>query len=117
MGMSDSIIDSINCQTKKRYGDRFAQFGYSPVTLGWNKGKQFERFHQLTSEWGNMSGSSFLDIGCGFGDFLKFLDISGVKDYSYTGIDITPELIAKAQEIFSNPGNIISPPRVSTRNS
>ena len=50
------IIDS--------YRRLLAAHGYSHKALGWDKGKQFLRFHQITSSW-NLSGASLLDVGCG----------------------------------------------------
>jgi SAM-dependent methyltransferase len=100
----DSIkIEEIQHATKERYAARYREHGYSPLTLGWNKGKQFERFHQLTSDW-DMNGRSVLDVGCGFGDFLHYADRMGVKGLDYTGIDITPELICEARKIHGVDG-------------
>lgn len=42
-------------------------------------------------------GISVLDIGCAQGGFASVLG-EHLKDYSYTGVDISPEMIEKAQE-------------------
>lgn len=70
----------------------YEQYGYSPKSLGWNNGKQFLRFHQLTSDW-DLSGARILDVGCGFGDFLIYLDLIKAKNFEYTGIDIVEPFI------------------------
>ena len=70
--------------------------GYSPKALGWDKGKQFLRFRELTNLW-NLENSSILDIGCGFGDFVKYLKFEGIKSFNYTGIDLVKEFIDKAK--------------------
>ncbi len=83
------------------YRSLFKEFGYSPKSLGWNNGKQFLRFHQLTSSW-VLENSSWLDVGCGFGDFIKFLRGNKVDNFSYTGIDVVPEFINFANNHYQN---------------
>jgi 2-polyprenyl-3-methyl-5-hydroxy-6-metoxy-1,4-benzoquinol methylase len=56
----------------QRYSRRFAEHGYSPKTLGWDKGKQDIRFAVLTSQY-DFAGKRVLDIGCGFGDLNRTL--------------------------------------------
>ena len=70
--------------------------GYSPKALGWDKGKQFLRFRELTNLW-NLENSSILDIGCGFGDFVNYLKLEGIKPFNYTGIDLVKEFVDKAK--------------------
>jgi SAM-dependent methyltransferase len=54
------------------------------------------RFRELTNLW-NLENSSILDIGCGFGDFVKYLKFEGIKSFNYTGIDLVKEFIDKAK--------------------
>ena len=82
------------------YRRRYARFGYSPVTLGWNTGKQDIRFELLRNGF-NLEGRSVLDIGCGFGDLNHYLQ-SLYRSYSYTGVDLVPDFISKAQELYSS---------------
>lgn len=82
------------------YRDLYLQHGYSPKSLGWDKEKQFLRFYQLTADW-DLTGVHILDVGCGFGDLLYYLDYAGVTDYRYSGIDIVPEFIEEAQRRHS----------------
>jgi SAM-dependent methyltransferase len=86
-----SLVDS--------YRSMYKEFGYSPKSLGWNNGKQFLRFHQLTSSW-KLENTSWLDVGCGFGDFIKFLYTSKVNIFDYTGVDIVPEFINFAKNYY-----------------
>lgn len=44
-------------------------------------------------------GKSWLDLGCGFGRFLKYLE-SKVDDPDYIGYDSSPDMIARAKENF-----------------
>ena len=80
------------------YTRRYEKFGYSPVTLGWNTGKQDIRFNLLRNGF-DLEGCSILDIGCGFGDLNRFLQ-SRYSSYSYVGVDLVPSLISKARELY-----------------
>ena len=76
------------------YRQLLKEHGYTPMALGC-KGKQFLRFHQLTSDW-DLNCSSILDVGCGFGDFNKYLDFLNLKDCRYTGIEVVKEFFEEA---------------------
>ena len=44
-------------------------------------------------------GKSYLDLGCGFGRFLKFLD-ANVDEPNYIGYDSSPAMLARIREHF-----------------
>lgn len=88
-------------QIVESYQRLYAAHGYAPKSLGWDKGKQFLRFHQLTSEW-NLAGASLLDVGCGFGDFVRYLAAMKVDGCAYTGIDLVGEFISEAERRFGS---------------
>lgn len=97
MSLSDKDRDKII----KRYTGRFLEYGYSPKTLGWDKGKQDIRFNILTSQY-DFNNKSVLDIGCGFGDLNKTLKYKAGNNYKYLGLDIVPVLIKKAKKLYQN---------------
>jgi len=100
--MNKFILSSAEqCITIKRYSDRFKKFGYSPKSLGWDKGKQEVRFQVLTSQY-DFTSKTVLDIGCGFGDLSKFLSINYKDNYQYFGIDLVPDLINQAKSLYKN---------------
>jgi trans-aconitate methyltransferase len=76
----------------RRYRERLARFQHDPRTLGWDKGKQPERFQALTQLLPLCQLRSLLDVGCGFGDLYPFLREHGFPG-TYTGLDFVPELI------------------------
>ncbi len=86
----------------KKYTESYKKFGYSPKALGWENGRQEIRFKILTSFFSQFSNKTILDIGCGFGDLFQFIYKNVNVHFQYIGIDITPEFILKAQEIYSN---------------
>ena len=85
----------------KYYEELYKKHGNSPKSLGWDKGKQFLRFHQLTSDF-DLNNSSFLDVGCGFGDFVKYLNYNKINDFKYTGVDMMTEFINEAKKLHSS---------------
>lgn len=83
------------------YRELYRVHGVSPDSLGWHKGNQNLRFEQLVLNL-NLNRSSILDVGCGFGDFIEFLEMNHVEDYRYTGIDIVEEFISESRMKFSS---------------
>jgi SAM-dependent methyltransferase len=82
--------------TISRYSERLKQFGETPKTLGWSKDKETIRF-KILFQVGQFENCSVLDVGCGFGDFLKYLKQKNI-DVKYTGVDLNADLIAIAQK-------------------
>ncbi len=82
-------VDRIDVIEKYRAG--YEAHGYSPRTLGWDKGRQDIRFEVLLSFF-EVSGKSILDIGCGFGDINRTLFRHCGDAYDYTGLDLVDEL-------------------------
>lgn len=97
--MSISMPLSDKQETIERYSSRYQKFGYSPKSLGWDKGKQDVRFEILTSQY-DFSEKSVLDIGCGFGDLNKTLNEKYAHNYSYLGVDLVPDLVNEARKQY-----------------
>ena len=96
------FIDPSFSSTIERYTRRFNQHGYSPLSLGWSKGKQQVRFDILTSQV-DLRGKRILDFGCGFGDLNITLQSLYDDQYEYIGIDIVPCLLDQARKIYTQP--------------
>ena len=100
--VSSSRLDSAmnKAQRKRiidRHSDSLKRYGYHPNALYWsNKDVQDIRFAVL-AEIGVASGDSVLDVGCGFADLKRWFDTRGMM-VDYTGIDISPDLIAVARQ-------------------
>lgn len=86
--------------TVEKYRKGYAEHGYSPKTLGWDKGRQDIRFEVLLSFF-ECRGKSILDIGCGFGDLNKALRRRCKNDYQYLGVDLVSELIDEGGQRYS----------------
>lgn len=64
--------------------------------LGYRANESQERRFQALLHWGEMSGCSVLDLGCGYGDLRPFLD-QHYRDFIYLGVDFLAEFIDAAQ--------------------
>jgi SAM-dependent methyltransferase len=99
---------ALSADDKKRivdlYEGRFEQFGWDVRTVGWSsKSDQKLRFSVLCRGL-HLAGRKILDVGCGLGDFVAFLDESGAENYDYLGIDISPKLVAEAEKRYGGSG-------------
>jgi SAM-dependent methyltransferase len=56
------------------------------------------RHRQFLRLFDGATDASIIDLGCGFGDFLRFLRAEGYRG-RFTGYDIAPEMIEKAREL------------------
>jgi len=78
-------------KTLKKYKD-------GPKAVGWNSlQSQSSRFNVMT-EIGNLKDKTILDFGCGLGDFFPIAYSKGIK--SYTGYDISSDMIKKAKKKY-----------------
>jgi len=55
----------------------------------------------------NLNELQCLDIGCGFGGFIRFLASSGVNPRNIHGIDITPGRVSKARSLAPASANLL----------
>ena len=93
--MDTKIINYYNKKVKE----------YGPVSKGvdWNgKESQYLRFDILSNIFEEKSDFSLLDYGCGYGEFLNYLDKNHYKNISYTGFDLSNEMITRAKLKFPN---------------
>jgi len=80
-----------------RHRDSLMRHGYHPNALYWSSREIQEiRFGTLAGI-GIGNGDSVLDVGCGFGDFLRWFERQG-GGLAYTGIDLSPDLLAEARK-------------------
>src|SRR3989344_5040153 len=65
---------------------------------GWASNETENIRFEVFLKVGDLNNCSILDVGCGFGDFYDFLKKKKTQNFSYTGIDINPEMIKRAKE-------------------
>ena len=81
------------------YSRLLEEHGYDPQSVGWGnlKGKQSLRF-DILCQIGNLSNSTILDVGCGFGDLYRYLQYKKII-VKYLGVDINDELLKIGRKI------------------
>jgi SAM-dependent methyltransferase len=81
------------------YASTLAAHGSTPQGVDWNGTESHERRHrQFLRLLDGSRDASVIDLGCGFGDFLRFLRAEGYLG-RFTGYDIAPGMIEKAREL------------------
>ncbi|OVE81100.1 hypothetical protein BVY03_04685, partial [bacterium K02(2017)] len=63
--------------------------------VSWSSRTTQEARFRIFDQLGDLNNHSLLDIGCGLGDFYRYLTNQGLI-IDYTGFDIMPEFILKA---------------------
>ena len=88
---------------RRFYLEKFQRYQDSPYSLGWNSRESQELRYRILSQIDQFTskkitgGASLLDLGCGLGHLIDFLEKNEV-DVTYTGIDIIPEFIEAAKK-------------------
>ncbi|HZP81036.1 MAG TPA: bifunctional GNAT family N-acetyltransferase/class I SAM-dependent methyltransferase [Chthonomonadaceae bacterium] len=81
------------------YTERLERYGLDHRALDWGSRASQERRFAILAEIGPLHNASLLDIGCGLADYYAYLTQRGVP-VRYTGMDITPAMIAAATKRF-----------------
>lgn len=100
----DGDLTQAELQTiRQLYEARYEQFGDSHKTVGWGSIRdQILRFDMLCRGL-DLTGKKILDVGCGLGDIVPYLEIRYPSGFEYTGIDVAPSLVEAAQKKFTKP--------------
>lgn len=96
--MEPFLSDLDKSRLRDLYENRLVDFGPEDVrTVGWgSRHDQYLRFDVLLREL-DPTGKIVLDVGCGLGDMIPYLDARFESDrYQYIGVDICPKLVAAA---------------------
>lgn len=83
----------------ERYNGRIEKFGCVFEALASGTEERREIRFRIMTEVGMSDGDSVLDLGCGFGDFFRYVAQKGLK-VNYVGYDINPLLIEEARRRY-----------------
>jgi SAM-dependent methyltransferase len=84
------------------YNARFSEYGRDIKTVGWgNAADQRLRFDVLFRGL-DPKGKTILDIGCGLGDLVPYLEEKTRGDFTYIGIDIAEKLVEDAKTRYTH---------------
>jgi SAM-dependent methyltransferase len=85
------------------FEEQIEKYGLNPEGVNWGtKESQYKRFEIIEELIPDMSDSSVLDLGCGFGDFYIYLQEKGNLPELYKGADAVPSMVEKAKERVLN---------------
>lgn len=86
------------------YNSRFDQYGRDIKTVGWgSENSQHLRFEVLFRGL-DPKGKTILDVGCGLGDLIPYLESHTGGDFYYIGVDIAGKLIDDARATYGHAG-------------
>ncbi|HYL87264.1 MAG TPA: class I SAM-dependent methyltransferase [Burkholderiales bacterium] len=89
--------------TARFYENHIRRYGYDYRALGFRQRSSQEKRFATALSLGDFHGKRLLDVGCGFGDLLSWLNARGVEP-RYTGIDICRPMIERCRKRFKGSG-------------
>jgi len=92
----------VKINNKEFYAKSIKQHGVSPLGVHWkNQDTQYKRFEILTDFIKHdITNSSIVDAGCGFGEYYKYLKEHNLLPKRYLGIDREASMVEKAKDRF-----------------
>ena len=100
------LLEQISKELREYYADRGAEQSCA-VQVGWKSDRaQIIRFAQLIKVIENRADHfSINDLGCGLGDFSKYLADQRLQSFRYTGYDVSDRMIKSARELYGQNKN------------
>jgi len=93
---------------KEAYQRSFQKHGTVARALKWQTQKAANiRYQNLTAEI-DFNGKSVIDLGCGFGDAIPFIEKKS-KNFTYLGVDLVPEFIQEARRRYPKHSFLVGP--------
>ena len=84
----------------KYYSNKLSEHGIVPNGVDWkDKESQYLRFEKIYDLFRNENHVQLNDLGCGYGEFVTFLDNRKSK-YKYIGYDISERMVIAARERY-----------------
>ncbi|MFB9265925.1 class I SAM-dependent methyltransferase [Bradyrhizobium erythrophlei] len=97
--MTDPIQSRILTEVAQYYSAKLEAHGATPQGVDWNGSESHHlRHRQFLRLLADSRHSSVIDLGCGFGDFLRFLRDNGHPGH-FIGYDVAPSMIEKARKL------------------
>ncbi len=90
----------LDTETTQFYEEHIRRYGYGYRALGFGRRASQEKRFAAALALGSFHDKRLLDVGCGFGDFLAWLNARGIEP-RYTGIDIVRPMIERCRDRFA----------------
>ena len=94
------MSDHNNDTTAELYNARFLKYGRDIQTVGWGDSSTQRLRFDLLFRGLDPTGKTILDVGCGLGDLVPYLNEKTSGDFQYYGIDIAESLLSSASEVY-----------------
>jgi len=78
------------------YNGRLAEYGYDVRTVGWGSAESQRLRFAVLCRGLSLRGARILDLGCGLGDLVPWLETYHGDDFDYTGLDLSADLVVAA---------------------
>ena len=104
--MVDPLKNDFISNIAHYYSEKLERFGATPQGVDWNgDASQALRFCQLSKIIQPSTHFSINDLGCGYGALYDFLT-SQYQNFSYSGFDISTDMVTAAKMIYKNNNNV-----------
>jgi SAM-dependent methyltransferase len=88
------------------YTEKLLTHGPTPAGVDWNGEEgQHLRFTQLLKIILHKEPFTLTDLGCGYAQLYAFIIANGYNSFSYTGIDISKEMIQQSEHLYNKSEN------------
>lgn len=84
------------------YNKRFDQHGRDIKTVGWGSERSQRLRFEVLFRGLDPKGKTILDVGCGLGDLIPFLEQQTGGEFNYIGVDVAEQLICDARETYGS---------------
>lgn len=92
------------------YAENHKKYGYGYKSLEMPSDRRTIRYYELIKNFSFFCNKdeefTLLDVGCGYGDIIGYLDRIGLKNYQYYGIDACESFVEYDKEKFNGRDNI-----------
>lgn len=89
------------------YSDNIRKFGIDSRSVGWNSNEgQYLRFGKLLKMIDRSASFTLNELGCGYGELVKYMADEGYRCTSYFGADISEEMLAAAASYLKGYNNV-----------
>lgn len=86
---------------KSLFQQSYQQYGYSPQALQWTSKQTMDNRFEALTRCLDFENKSVLDVGCGFGDIIPFIE-KKTKKFDYLGVDLVEEIVLEARKQYPN---------------
>jgi hypothetical protein len=94
--------EELLAKVSKYYSEKVQQFGATPAGVDWkDRTGQETRFEQLAKITRRARTGTLAELGCGWGAFAAWAREHGFE-LTYTGYDISPQMLETARGLFGN---------------